>query len=75
LKTNEYRRSTGYKFGTEGETEPLTDKYLIEQWYIFEGPAGDKMPMEPPARGNCGTDFPTWLNGNIIVHFSVKVAM
>lgn len=46
------------------DSVPLCDRYLAPGWY---GASHYDMPTTAPDLWECGTTYPVWLNGNIIV--------
>ena len=61
-KTNEAKRSSGYKMDLTVDTA-LSDDSLEENWYRFVSDNGDEMCTYPPGVLSCGTYYPIWLNG------------
>jgi hypothetical protein len=63
-KTNEAKRSSGYKMDLTVDTA-LSDDSLEENWYRFVSDNGDAMCTYPPGVLSCGTYYPIWLNGKL----------
>ena len=63
-KTNEAKRSSGYKMDLAVDTA-LSDDSLEENWYRFVSDNGDEMCTYPPGVLSCGTYYPIWLNGKL----------
>jgi hypothetical protein len=63
-KTNEAKRSSGYKMDLTVDTA-LSDDSLEENWYRFVSDNGDVMCTYPPGELSCGTYYPIWLNGKL----------
>jgi hypothetical protein len=63
-KTNEAKRSSGYKIDPTVDTA-LSDDSLEENWYRFVSDNGDELCTYPPGVLSCGTYYPIWLNGKL----------
>lgn len=65
LQTNQYKRSSGYQLGRTDVA--ISDNFLSEGWYRFQSGAGNNMVTSAPSIAMCGTLYPVWLDGKVIV--------
>lgn len=45
----------------------ISDNFLSEEWYRFQSGAGNDMVTSAPSIAMCGTLYPVWLDGKVIV--------
>lgn len=45
----------------------ISDNFLSEGWYRFQSGAGNDMVTIAPSIAMCGTIYPVWLDGKVIV--------
>lgn len=65
LQSNQYKRSSGYQM--TGTDVAISDNFLFEGWYRFQSGAGNDMVTSAPPIAMCGTLYPVWLDGKVIV--------
>lgn len=65
LQSNQYKRSSSYQL--TGTDVAISDNFLSEGWYRFQSGAGNNMVTSAPSIAMCGTLYPVWLDGKVIV--------
>lgn len=71
LQTNQYKRSSGYQLGRTDVA--ISDNFLSEGWYRFQSGAGNDMVTSAPLIAMCGTLYPVWLDGKVIVDTCILI--
>lgn len=69
---NAEKRSSGYPIDLSKDT-PINDVFLSDGWYKVESSIESSMPREAPGPLKCGTWYPIWLNGMLIVSISFSI--